>query len=285
MKFMRNRLFFGRRLCCRNVLTALFGGLLLGIFVSTNVHGVYAQKKRKKKEPVVRAEIVESLNNLCIPQQTENLSVIQIDANSKVTVTAQTKNNSKILASAEPLSSLPEILSRIDKKSTIKLEADSTLTFASVPKALHNIRRITQNCVNIETSTNTGDQYVYIPPERSLDDNMNVKPNPLTLIVELKTNKKITLNTEDQGLLDNTSTISNKLKQIFSEREDYGMFREGTNEIEKTVFVKASLAEKFGNIIELIEAIRQSGASPIGLQIDGLENSEIVPPTKIKKKT
>ena len=49
------------------------------------------------------------------------------------------------------------------------------------------------------------------------------------------------------------------------------VYKEGTNEIEKTVFVKAPRAVKYGEVVKLIDAIKFAGAQPVGLQIDDLQ--------------
>ena len=40
--------------------------------------------------------------------------------------------------------------------------------------------------------------------------------------------------------------------------------------IEKTVFVKAPRATKYGDVVKVIDAIKGAGASPVGLQVDDL---------------
>jgi biopolymer transport protein ExbD len=48
-------------------------------------------------------------------------------------------------------------------------------------------------------------------------------------------------------------------------------WEEGTNEIEKTVFVKAPKSIKYGEVVKVIDAIKLAGATPVGLQIDDLQ--------------
>lgn len=303
MQLREERLTFVSRFSSHNLLVALVV-LVLGIFVAVNVSDAYAQQKGKKSKtsakkksppvkadaPDLRTELINSLDVLCIPRQSETSSVIQIDANSKLTATVQTKNDSKVLADGAPVSSLPEILSRIDKKSVVTFKADPTLSFKSIADALQKMRRATENCINVESLSKTDNQYVYIAPEPLRDNgSMNVKPNPLTLIVELKPDKKITLNADDEGSLNDTSTLSNKLKEIFAAREENGVFREGTNEVEKTIFIKAPLTAKFADVIKIIEAVKEAGATPVGLQIDDLGNSttmpSVAPSPQIKEKS
>jgi biopolymer transport protein ExbD len=60
------------------------------------------------------------------------------------------------------------------------------------------------------------------------------------------------------------------LAQTFQDRERNGVYKEGTTEVEKTVFVKAPRSVKYGDVVKVFDAIKGSGAQPIGLQIDDL---------------
>lgn len=97
------------------------------------------------------------------------------------------------------------------------------------------------------------------------------KPNPLTLVVAInKADKKITLNNEAIGDITNTGDLTSRLSTIFKERETQGVFRDGTNEVEKTLFIKSPRSIRYGDVVKVIDAVKQSGAQPIGLQIDDL---------------
>ncbi len=111
-----------------------------------------------------------------------------------------------------------------------------------------------------------------VPAEPKPDQQQNAKPNPLTLVVTVnKSDRKVTLNKEAAGDLSDMSSLTNQLKTIFKDRENNGVFREGTNEVEKTVFIKSPRAVKYGEVVNVIDAVKQAGAQPIGLQIDDLE--------------
>jgi biopolymer transport protein ExbD len=97
-----------------------------------------------------------------------------------------------------------------------------------------------------------------------------VRPNPLTLVAMLESNGKLMLNRENLGLISDTKKLENMLVEIFKDREAIGVFREGTNEVEKTVFLKVSKSSKYGDFIRLVEAVKGSGANPIEIQIDDL---------------
>lgn len=111
-------------------------------------------------------------------------------------------------------------------------------------------------------------------PAEPKEDNKNVilRPNPNTLIVFVsRDGGKLRLNQDDIGDVEDTGPLTSKLQEVFGIRETNGTFREGTNEVEKTVFVKAPKSVKYGDVVKAIDAVKLAGASPIGLQIDDLE--------------
>jgi len=110
-----------------------------------------------------------------------------------------------------------------------------------------------------------------VPAEPKDQQDVNVKPNPLTLVVAInKETKAITLNNDNFGDVSDTEKLNTRLSEIFKERENNGVFREGTNEVEKTVFIKSPKSVRYGDVVKVIDAAKAAGASPIGLQIDDL---------------
>lgn len=110
-----------------------------------------------------------------------------------------------------------------------------------------------------------------VPAEPKDQPQTNVKPNPLTLVVAIsKETKGITLNNEPFGDVSDTDKLGNRLKEIFKDRENNGVFREGTNEVEKTIFIKSPKSIRYGDVVRVIDAAKAAGASPVGLQIDDL---------------
>ncbi|MBK9153767.1 MAG: biopolymer transporter ExbD [Chloracidobacterium sp.] len=110
-----------------------------------------------------------------------------------------------------------------------------------------------------------------VPAEPKNQQNLEVKPNPLTLVVAInKETKGVTLNNEPAGDVSDASALTAKLDEIFKARENNGVFREGTNEVEKTIFIKSPTSVRYGDVVRVIDAAKLAGASPIGLQIDDL---------------
>ena len=114
-----------------------------------------------------------------------------------------------------------------------------------------------------------------VPAEPRPEDNqVPPRPNPLTLVVAVSsTDGKITLNNEPAGDVNDTEPLTNRLLAIFKDRENNLVFREGTNEVEKTVFVKAPRSVKYGNVVKAIDAVKTAGSDRVGLQIDDLPES------------
>lgn len=110
-----------------------------------------------------------------------------------------------------------------------------------------------------------------VPAEPKNQQNLEVKPNPLTLVVAINgATKGITLNNQAAGDVSDATALTTQLQGIFKEREANGVFREGTNEIEKTIFIKSPTSVRYGDVVKVIDAAKMAGASPIGLQIDDL---------------
>jgi biopolymer transport protein ExbD len=109
-----------------------------------------------------------------------------------------------------------------------------------------------------------------IPPVPLVTPEQVAVANPLTIVIDLSVQGKITLNRggdkpEEMGTVEDTSRLTDRLKAIFRERE-----REGQEE--KTVFIKSPKNIKYGLVVKTIDAAKIAGAVPIGLQVDDIED-------------
>jgi biopolymer transport protein ExbD len=110
-----------------------------------------------------------------------------------------------------------------------------------------------------------------VPAEPKEQQNLEVKPNPLTLVISInKANRGVLLNNEQAGSIDDPTALTTRLGEIFKERTNNGVFKENSNEIEKTVFIKSPTSVRYGDVVKVIDAAKTAGAQPIGLQIDDL---------------
>ena len=119
-----------------------------------------------------------------------------------------------------------------------------------------------------------------IPTQRDPNEDLSkLKPNPLTLVVSIAPDMSIKLNQDSMGSVNDTVPLATRLRQVFDLRIQQRAYKIGmetaTNmkeedKIEKTVFVKAPRATKYGDVVKVIDAIKGAGASPVGLQVDDL---------------
>src|ERR1051325_800505 len=119
-----------------------------------------------------------------------------------------------------------------------------------------------------------------IPTQRDPNEDLSkLKPNPLTLVVSIAPDLSIKLNADSLGSVNDTAPLAQRLAQVFKERISTRAYKIGfetrsdlkeEDRIEKTVFVKAPRAAKYGDVVKVIDAIKGAGANPVGLQVDDL---------------
>ena len=119
-----------------------------------------------------------------------------------------------------------------------------------------------------------------IPTQRDPNEDLSkLKPNPLTLVVSISPDLQIKLNQDSLGSVNDTTPLAQKLALVFQQRKEQRAYKVGLetrsdvkedDRIEKTVFVKAPRAARYGDIVKVIDAIKGAGANPVGLQVDDL---------------
>jgi len=100
------------------------------------------------------------------------------------------------------------------------------------------------------------------PPTKAYD---------LNLRVDIMKDSKLQLNGEEIGTVNDTSKLSQRLARLFQERTEQRAFKPGTEEVEKTVYIKAPRSTAYGEVAKVIDSVKGAGASPVGLQVDALE--------------
>jgi biopolymer transport protein ExbD len=119
-----------------------------------------------------------------------------------------------------------------------------------------------------------------IPTQRDPNEDLSkLKPNPLTLVVTIAPDLSIKLNQDSLGSVNDPTPLAQKLAVTFQQRKDQRAYKIGMEtrtdlkedeRIEKTVFVKAPRALRYGDVVKVIDAIKGAGANPVGLQVDDL---------------
>jgi biopolymer transport protein ExbD len=99
------------------------------------------------------------------------------------------------------------------------------------------------------------------------------------LVVSIASDLSIKLNQDNMGSVNDTAPLAQRLAGVFQQRKDQRAYKVGMetaanvteeDRIEKTVFVKAPRALKYGDVVKVIDAIKGAGANPVGLQVDDL---------------
>jgi biopolymer transport protein ExbD len=100
----------------------------------------------------------------------------------------------------------------------------------------------------------------------------SAKSHPNYLVVTVNPDSSLKLNLEnDYGTVEDSEKVQAKLREVFALRAASGIFRPDSNEVERTVFIKAPKNIDYGSVSKVVDAVKLSGAEPIGLQIDDLQ--------------
>ena len=245
--------------------------LLMFVCFSAN-----SQVKKKSNQKKVTRTIIDRNNISPMPEIKDFAFVVEIDKDANIILRIQNSEDSEYLSNK----SLTDFFSEFSRVQNTKIpnktqnlldpiiiiKADSSLKYGDIIKVIQSSRISYTQKIYLQISQGL---YVVVPPR--IEDTVILKPNPNFLLVNLRKDSKIQLNQEDVGDFENTSPLREILVKIFKDRYNFGVLREGTNEVEKTVVVKAPLSVKFSDVIRLIQSVAETGASPIGLQVDDLE--------------
>jgi len=99
-----------------------------------------------------------------------------------------------------------------------------------------------------------------------------LEPNINYLVVTVNADNSLTLNRDNgMGTVEESEKVIAKLREVFEYRSQNGILRPDSNEVEKTVFIKAPKNLNYGSVAKVVDAVKLSGAQPIGLQIDDLQ--------------
>lgn len=106
--------------------------------------------------------------------------------------------------------------------------------------------------------------------------------NDKTLVVTISQDNSLALNGEKSlGTITEPNALVKRLEETFKARTENRVYDETMAQrtdlsddakILKTVFIKAPKSIPYGEVVKVVDAVKIAGASPIGLQIDKLEN-------------
>jgi biopolymer transport protein ExbD len=114
-------------------------------------------------------------------------------------------------------------------------------------------------------------------PDKTLAVKLNVK----TLLVTIKADRSLMLNAiSEMGSVNDTVKLRETLAELFQQRKENHMYRDEMinrpdvpeeQRIERTVFIKAPRSISYGEVARVVDGVKGSGASPLGLAIDDLD--------------
>jgi len=177
-----------------------------------------------------------------LPQIKSFAYVLDIDENSNVNLSVRTSEDTTYLTKATSAKPLTKFFSensaaRSNKNAgpqpIIIVTADPSLGMGAVADVILEARNASKMRIKLESGFG---EYLAIQDWRQSP--VPPKPNPLLLVVNVDKATNIKLNNEDEGKLGDPKKLEDTLREIYQARTENGVFREGTNEIETTIFIK-----------------------------------------------
>lgn len=120
---------------------------------------------------------------------------------------------------------------------------------------------------------------VKLPTRLTKDEQLLVDKRTLVVTIESDRTLKLNRLAEYLGTVDDTSKLSQTLAALFEERKKNHLYNEDLltrfdlpeeARIQKTVFVKAPRSIPYVEVAKVIDALKGTGAEPLGLQLDDL---------------
>ena len=150
------------------------------------------------------------------------------------------------------------------------VESARSSDFSEVLRVLRAVRDLGAKPLSLKVAGSDGAFMVMVPVPASADEDIvNLRPNPLTLVVRAAADGRLYLNGDIQK---SQRALFARLRQIFRQRKKMKAYRPGSNEIEATLFLKPDPNLSFAAAIDLLGALHRVGANPLGLQVDDLDD-------------
>ena len=150
------------------------------------------------------------------------------------------------------------------------VHADESVEFPEVLRVLRLVRDLGARPLDLQVGDGENKLTMTIPVPADVDeDTIRLRPNPLMLRVTIDGSHRIALNGEQQV---SQEALLERLRRIFRQREELKVYGPGSDQIEASLFLKADPSLPFPSLIDLLRQLRQTGANPMGLQIDDLSS-------------
>jgi biopolymer transport protein ExbD len=151
----------------------------------------------------------------------------------------------------------------------VVIRPDKDTRIASVIEAAQ-VSRVSRGA-NVSVVTPDG-SILNVAPEPKFTEHDEIKPNPLFLLVAVKDDGRLYLNNDDTA----SAKLGPRLMEIFKERENNGVFRPDSNEIEKTVYIRVPPESPFQRVLDIVKTMNESGAGPLFLIVDSDTGVDVI---------
>lgn len=167
------------------------------------------------------------------------------------------------------------------EKQLIYFNAGANAEYGNIVQILDIIRRVNPENIGLMVEPATGENKklqvlkVKVSAEPKEEDPLDLLDK--RLVINLQKDGKIKLGRFDKYAFKSAAPdiaeqeVSAKLAPMLKENEEKKINLKGANEIDKTVFVKASRSRLYGEIARLVDAALGAGASEVYLMLDDLD--------------
>ncbi len=107
-----------------------------------------------------------------------------------------------------------------------------------------------------------------VAPDPKFRNNMDIRPDPTFLLVDLRADGHSYLNNEDMGSISDAKKLTSRLSEVFDDRAKTGVLRPGTNEVEKTVHIRVPSDARFQRVMDIAKIVNDMYGRLI-LAVDG----------------
>lgn len=167
------------------------------------------------------------------------------------------------------------------ERQLIYLNADTSAEYGGIVEALDIIRRQDIENIGLMVEPASGADRklqilkIKIPAEPKETDSPDLLDR--RLVINLQKDGKIKLGRFDKFAFKpaapeiKEAEVAGKLTQMLKENEEKKVTIKGANEIDRTVFIKATRANRYAEVARLADAANGAGATEVYLMLDDLE--------------
>lgn len=243
----------------------LFAVILLSVWIVGLGDSALAQKRKKPKEEPYGLPRVATLtsNTKCTPNnQTAFLKISETGD----FILGENKTERESLV--DKLKSY--LCGKLPDEQIVYLRASGNTPFRYFADVMKLNRKLEVDdyglALDSETAKETPSGYYELKIPFEAPTAPEIKLHPLFMLVSIGADGQLALNKKEV----NHAQLTIELKKVFSARLKRRVYRQGSREVEKTVFIEPTLSTKFEDVIKAVEAVKSADSQPIVLRIDNL---------------